>query len=97
MIRGWGGYNSINWSYTLFSVGICMKIGKVEINKCPYCGGTDIRYGKLDGTARLQHQGGFLEDQESVHCLICAECGSIVYAWVKNPRKYEKKVPENSW
>ena len=63
------------------------KIGKVEISSCPYCEGTDIRYGYQSGDCRLYGASGFLDNQEPIHHLVCAECGAIIFTWVTNPRK----------
>ena len=71
-----------------------MKIIKFEIDKCPYCGGDDFRYGHSDGGARMCGAPGFLEDQEMIHHLICGDCGSILHSWVVNPRKYPKEFPD---
>ena len=73
-----------------------MKIGTIEINKCQYCGGEDLRYGYYSGESRMYGAPGFLEDQEPVHHIMCASCGSVIYSWVKNPRKYSKNVPESA-
>lgn len=56
-----------------------MKIGKVEISSCPYCEGTDIRYGYQSGDCRLYGASGFLDNQEPIHHLVCAECGAIIF------------------
>lgn len=74
-----------------------MKIGKIEINSCQYCGASDIRYGDQNGDARLFGAPGFLDNQEPIHHLICAECGAVLFSWVTNPRKYSKNVPETSF
>lgn len=74
-----------------------MKIGKNEINRCQYCGGSEFRYGYQSGDSRLCGAPGFLENQEPIHYLICAECGAVVFSWVTNPRKYPKSVPEDSF
>lgn len=50
-----------------------MIIGKVEINSCKYCGGNDFRYGYQSGNSRLCGASGFLENQEPIHHLVCAE------------------------
>ena len=71
-----------------------MNIGKVKIDTCQYCGGNDFRYGYQSGNSRLSGASGFLENQEPIHHLICAECGAILFTWVTNPRKYPKDVPE---
>lgn len=55
-----------------------MKIGRVEIKSCQYCGGEDFRYGYHSGSSRLDGAPGFLEDQEPIHHLVCAECGAIM-------------------
>lgn len=73
-----------------------MKIGRVEINSCPYCKGTDFRYGRQSGDSRLDGALGFLDNQEPIHYLICADCGSIVYSWITNPRKYPKEIPDRA-
>lgn len=73
-----------------------MTIGKVEINSCQYCGGDDFRYGYQSGNSRLCGASGFLENQEPIHHLVCAECGAIVFSWITNPRKYSKGIPESS-
>lgn len=72
-----------------------MKIGKVKIDTCKYCGGKDFRYGFQSGSCRLDGAPGFLEDLEPIHHLVCAECGAVLFTWVKNPRKYPKKIPPN--
>lgn len=69
---------------------------KSEIKSCQYCGGEDFRYGYPSGDSRLGGAPGFLEDQEPIHYLVCAECGAIIFSWVTNPRKYSKKVLEKS-
>lgn len=51
-----------------------MIIGKIEINTCPYCGGIDLRYGYQSGNCRMYGASGFLENQELIHHLICADC-----------------------
>lgn len=71
-----------------------VKIGIAEINACPYCEGTDFRYGYQSGNSRLDGAPGFLDNQEPIHYLVCAQCGAIVFSWVTNPRKYSKNVPE---
>ena len=73
-----------------------MKIGKVEISSCPYCEGTDIRYGYQSGDCRLYGASGFLDNQEPIHHLVCAECGAIIFTWVTNSRKYSKTIPERA-
>lgn len=73
-----------------------MKIGVVEIPECPYCGSDDLRYGYFSGDTRMYGAPGFLENQEEVHHIMCAFCGSIVYSWVKNPRKYSQSVPKEA-
>ncbi len=73
-----------------------MKIGKTEINICPYCGGLDLRYGYQSGNCRMYGAPRFLENQETIHHLICADCGGIIFSWVKNPRKYSKVIPDKS-
>ena len=74
-----------------------MIIGKVEISSCQYCGGSDFRYGYQSGDSRLDGAHGFLDNQEPIHHLVCAECGAILFSWVKNPRKYSKTVPEDTF
>ncbi len=74
-----------------------MKIGKVEISSCKYCGCSDFRYGYQSGHSRLSGAPGFLEDQEPIHYLVCAECGAVLFSWITNPRKNSKTVPENSF
>ena len=74
-----------------------MKIGKVEINACQYCSGKDIRYGYQSGDSRMNGASGFLENQEPIHNLICAECGAVIFSWITNPRKYSKEIPENTY
>ena len=54
-----------------------MKIGRVEIKSCQYCGGEDFRYGYHSGSSRLGGAPGFLEDQEPIHYLACAKCYDI--------------------
>ena len=73
-----------------------MKIGRVEIKTCPYCGGNDFRYGCQSGNSRLSGASGFLEDQEPLHHLVCAECGAVVFTWLTNPRKYSRNIPNDS-
>ena len=73
-----------------------MIIGTIEICKCQYCGGKDLRYGYLDGSARMCGAPGFAENQEIVHNIMCGSCGSIVYSWVKTPRKYSQNIPESA-
>ena len=70
-----------------------MKIGKVEIDSCPYCKGDDFRYGYQSGDSRLYGAPGFLENQEPIHHLVCAQCGAILFTWINNPRKYSKNLP----
>ena len=74
-----------------------MVIGKVKIDSCQYCGGEDFRYGYQSGDNRLYGAPGFLENQEPIRHLVCAECGAILFSWITNPRKYSKKVPEDSF
>lgn len=73
-----------------------MTIGRVEITSCQYCGRNDFRYGYQSGDNRLYGAPGFLDNQEPIHHLVCAECGAIVFSWVTNPRKYSKNIPEKS-
>lgn len=73
-----------------------MTIGRIEITSCQYCGGNDFRYGYQSGDNRLYGAPGFLDNQEPIHHLVCAECGAIVFSWVTNPRKYSKNIPEKS-
>ena len=40
-----------------------------------------IRVETADCVVRL-----FLEDQESLHYLLCAECGAILFTWITYPR-----------
>ena len=70
-----------------------MKIGKVEIDICPYCKGDDFRYGYQSGDSRLYGAPGFLENQEPIHHLVFAQCGAILFTWISNPRKYSKNLP----
>ena len=70
-----------------------MKIGKVEIDICPYCKGDDFRDGYQSGDSRLYGAPGFLENQEPIHHLVCAQCGAILFTWISNPRKYSKNLP----
>ena len=74
-----------------------MIIGKVKIDSCQYCGGEDFRYGYQSGDNRLYGAPGFLENQEPIHQWVCSECGAILFSWITNPRKYSKKVPEDSF
>lgn len=73
-----------------------MTLGRVEITSCKYCGGADFRYGYQSGDSRMYGAPGFLENQEPIHHLICAECGAVVFTWVTNPRKYSREVPEQA-
>lgn len=74
-----------------------MDMGKIKINSCQYCGGTDFRYGCQSGNSRMGGAPGFLDNQEPIHHLICADCGAVVFSWLTNPRKYPRDVPENSF
>lgn len=73
-----------------------MEIGKATIDICKYCGGKDFRYGYQSGDCRLYGASGFLDNQEPIHHLVCAECGAILFSWITNPRKYPKNIPEDS-
>ena len=73
-----------------------MTIGKIKIDICQYCGGSDIRYGYLNGYSRLQGTPGFADNDEPIHHLICAECGAIIFSWITNPRKYSKNIPDGA-
>ena len=48
-----------------------MKIGKIVIDICPYCGGTNFRYGYQSGDCRLYGANSFLNNQEPIHHLVC--------------------------
>ena len=74
-----------------------MDIGKIKVDYCQYCGGTDFRYGYQSGDNRMYGAPGFLNEQEPIHHLICADCGAVVLSWITNPRKYPKNVPERSF
>ena len=74
-----------------------MKIGKIVIDICPYCGGTNFRYGYQSGDCILYGANSFLNNQEPIHHLVCEECGAIILSWVKNPRKYPKDIPDNAF
>lgn len=74
-----------------------MKIGRVEINSCSYCGGNDFRYGHQNYHNRMYGAPSFLGNQEVIHYLICAECGAVVFTWVRNPKKYSKNIQEKSF
>ena len=74
-----------------------MIIGKVEINSCKYCNGTDFRYGYQSGDSRMYGAPKFLDNQEPIHHLLCADCGAVVFSWITNPKKYSKDIPENSY
>lgn len=73
-----------------------MRIGTIEIAKCQYCGCDDLRYGYYSGNARMLGAPEFVENQEITHHIMCASCGSIIYSWVKNPRKYPSIVPDSA-
>lgn len=62
------------------------------VKSCQYCGVEDYRYGYQSGDSRLGGALGFLEVQEPIHYLVCAECGAIIFSWVTNPRKYSKET-----
>ena len=74
-----------------------MDIGRIKIDSCKYCGGVDLRYGYQSGNNRMYGAPGFLENQEPIHHLICADCGAVVFSWLKNPRKYSRNVPEDAF
>ena len=74
-----------------------MGFSPKSIESCKYCGEKDLRYGYLSGYSRLSGAAGFLENQEPIHCLVCGCCGSIVYSWITNPKKYPKAIPEGTY
>ena len=76
---------------------VFMDFSPKSIESCKYCGGKDLRYGYLPGNSRLIGAPGFLEDQELIHCLVCGSCGSVVYSWITNPKKYPKTIPESTY
>ena len=78
-----------------------MKIGKVDIDICKFCGSNDFRYGYQSGDSRLSGTQGFLNNQEPIHHLICAECGAIVFCGLLIPENilviYRKILIKSSY
>lgn len=61
----------------------------VQINKCPFCGGTELIHGysAIYGESRLT--GSIL------HHIVCRNCRKVVESYVDNPEMLLKKNGKN--
>lgn len=63
--------------------------GKIQINQCPFCGGTQFvegyqaDYGAVTGAESIW-------SSQYLHHVICRNCGSVVHSYVNNPEKLLK-------
>ncbi len=55
--------------------------------KCPHCGSDHFVEGKQDGYATISPNKMLTFSGQAVYYVICLECGTIVRAYVKNPKK----------
>lgn len=56
-----------------------MKIGKVEIDICPYCKGDDFRYGYQSGDSRLYGAPGFWKSGTDTSSGLCTMWSNSVH------------------
>ncbi len=62
---------------------------KIVIDKCPYCGGKELKEFPLGGYASLIGRGF---SSSNLYALTCRDCGSVVRLYSKNLEKlYPKK------
>lgn len=61
----------------------------IEINRCPFCGGTELIQGEQT------YQGAIYGENMLQGCIlrhiICRQCGSVVHSYVDNPEMMLKK------
>ncbi|MFT5871749.1 MAG: hypothetical protein ACI8WT_000669 [Clostridium sp.] len=53
--------------------------------KCPICGCSDIREGKLSGYVTMRRTDKFYYDGSGIVSDICTKCGHILSSKVTNP------------
>ena len=58
----------------------------IQINQCPFCGGTEFVKGYQGGYGAVAGITGLLTGQWLYH-VICRNCGSVVHSYVDNPEK----------
>ena len=57
-----------------------------EIEKCPYCGGTEFALGKQDGYAVVGAPAFRFSSTPLMH-RVCLSCGTVVRSYVLKPEK----------
>lgn len=61
----------------------------VQINNCPFCGGTELIYGEQNSYGAIYGEGKIVGC--TLRHIICRQCGSVVHSYVDNPEKLVKK------
>ena len=65
------------------------KLHSIQINKCPFCGGTEFVYGYQSGYGAVTDNESLMSWQVLRH-VICRNCGSVVHSYVDAPEKLLK-------
>lgn len=60
-----------------------------QVDKCPYCGCTELGSGKQNSYANITVDGHLFKSSEVSH-IICTRCGSIVHSYVEHPERFQK-------
>jgi len=64
---------------------------EVVVDKCPYCGGEELKEFRVASYGGVYLYGGGMRD-ELLFALTCRDCGSVVRFYCKDPEKlYPKK------
>jgi hypothetical protein len=64
-------------------------IHPVQIKECPFCKGTEFVYGYQGGYGVVTGSDSIWSSQ-TLHHIICRNCGSVVHSYVENPEKLLK-------
>lgn len=61
------------------------RLHPIQINQCPFCGGTEFVYGFQGGYGAVTREGNIFAVGQYLHHVICRNCGSVVHSYVDNP------------
>ncbi len=66
-------------------------MNKTVVDKCPYCGGEELKDCRVDSCGGVCLNGGGLRSV-ALYALVCRDCGHVVSFYCKDPEKlYPKK------
>ncbi len=61
---------------------------RFNIEKCPFCGSTNLGEGYQSGYAAVSSVRKILRSSK-IYYVICSDCGSVVHSYVKDPYKFK--------